>query len=97
MSPPCSSPSPQGSAAAEGRRDRRPTLPVRPGPCYTGASLEPQCNYCRGNPDLVVAVQPSEFKTAARKMREEAPGAEEVHEDENTAVEIPVDQVETSV
>lgn len=33
------------------------------------------------------------FKTAARKRREEAPGAEEVREDENTAVEIPVDQV----
>lgn len=33
------------------------------------------------------------FKTAARSRREEAPGAEEVHEDENTAVEIPVDQV----
>lgn len=33
------------------------------------------------------------LKTAARKRREEAPGAEEVREDENTAVEIPVDQV----
>lgn len=33
------------------------------------------------------------FKTAARKRREEEPGAEEVREDENTAVEIPVDQV----
>lgn len=33
------------------------------------------------------------FKTAARKRGEEAPGAEEVREDENTAVEIPVDQV----
>lgn len=33
------------------------------------------------------------FKTAAQKREEEPPGAEEVHEDENTAVEIPVDQV----
>lgn len=33
------------------------------------------------------------FKTAAQKRREEAPGAEEVREDENTAVELPVDQV----
>lgn len=33
------------------------------------------------------------FKTAAGKRREEVPGTEEVREDENTAVEIPVDQV----
>lgn len=34
------------------------------------------------------------FRRAARKRgEEEVPGAEEVHEDENTAVEIPVDQV----
>lgn len=42
---------------------------------------------------MIVTVQPNVFKTAARKRGEEAPGAEEVHEDENTAVEIPVDQV----
>lgn len=33
------------------------------------------------------------FKRAAQKRGEESSGAEEVHEDENTAVEIPVDQV----
>uniref|UniRef100_A0A8C3A3Q3 Doublecortin domain containing 2B n=1 Tax=Cyclopterus lumpus TaxID=8103 RepID=A0A8C3A3Q3_CYCLU len=38
-------------------------------------------------------VQPSVFKRAARKRREEVRGAEEVHEDENTATELPVDQV----
>eukprot|EP00066_Takifugu_rubripes_P028544 XP_011617810.1 PREDICTED: doublecortin domain-containing protein 2B [Takifugu rubripes] len=38
------------------------------------------------------SIQPNMFKTAAQKRGEEAPGAEEVHEDENTAVEIPVDQ-----
>nr|XP_040055158.1 doublecortin domain-containing protein 2B isoform X3 [Gasterosteus aculeatus aculeatus] len=37
-------------------------------------------------------VQPSVFGRAARKRREEARGAEEVHEDENTATELPVDQ-----
>ncbi|XP_038584352.1 doublecortin domain-containing protein 2B isoform X2 [Micropterus salmoides] len=38
------------------------------------------------------SVQPSVFKRAAQKRREEVRGAEEVHEDENTATELPVDQ-----
>ncbi|XP_063765518.1 doublecortin domain-containing protein 2B isoform X1 [Eleginops maclovinus] len=38
------------------------------------------------------SVQPSVLKRAARKRREEVRGAEEVHEDENTATELPVDQ-----
>ncbi|XP_034087640.1 doublecortin domain-containing protein 2B isoform X2 [Gymnodraco acuticeps] len=38
------------------------------------------------------SVQPSLLKRAARRRREEARGAEEVHEDENTATELPVDQ-----
>ncbi|XP_070698404.1 doublecortin domain-containing protein 2B [Pempheris klunzingeri] len=38
------------------------------------------------------SVQPSVFKRATRKRREEVRGAEEVHEDENTATELPVDQ-----
>ncbi|KAA8582104.1 hypothetical protein FQN60_008844, partial [Etheostoma spectabile] len=38
------------------------------------------------------SVQPSVFKRAARKRREEVRGAEDVHEDENTATELPVDQ-----
>ncbi|TMS21737.1 Doublecortin domain-containing protein 2B [Larimichthys crocea] len=38
------------------------------------------------------SVQPSVFKRAARKRREEVRGAKEVHEDENTVTEIPVDQ-----
>ncbi|XP_069576528.1 doublecortin domain-containing protein 2B isoform X1 [Brachyistius frenatus] len=38
------------------------------------------------------SVQPSVFKRAARKRREEVRGAEEVQEDENTAIELPVDQ-----
>ncbi|XP_060938129.1 doublecortin domain-containing protein 2B [Limanda limanda] len=42
--------------------------------------------------DLVRNFQPSIFKRAARKRREEVRGAEEVQEDENTATEIPVDQ-----
>ena len=42
---------------------------------------------------LFVTVLPSVFKRAARKRREEVRGAEEVHEDENTATELPVDQV----
>uniref|UniRef100_A0A3Q3RUQ4 Doublecortin domain containing 2B n=1 Tax=Mastacembelus armatus TaxID=205130 RepID=A0A3Q3RUQ4_9TELE len=37
-------------------------------------------------------VQPSVFKRAARKRREEVRGAEEVQEDENTATELPIDQ-----
>uniref|UniRef100_A0A8D0DH80 Doublecortin domain containing 2B n=1 Tax=Sander lucioperca TaxID=283035 RepID=A0A8D0DH80_SANLU len=37
-------------------------------------------------------IQPSVFKRAARKRREEVRGAEDVHEDENTATELPVDQ-----
>uniref|UniRef100_A0A3B5AXD8 Doublecortin domain containing 2B n=1 Tax=Stegastes partitus TaxID=144197 RepID=A0A3B5AXD8_9TELE len=37
-------------------------------------------------------IQPSVFKRAARKRREEVRGAEEVQEDENTATELPVDQ-----
>ncbi|XP_065152525.1 doublecortin domain-containing protein 2B isoform X3 [Paramisgurnus dabryanus] len=36
--------------------------------------------------------EPSVFKASNRKMREEVRGAEEVAEDENTAVELPVDQ-----
>uniref|UniRef100_A0A3P8TLE9 Doublecortin domain containing 2B n=1 Tax=Amphiprion percula TaxID=161767 RepID=A0A3P8TLE9_AMPPE len=36
---------------------------------------------------------PSVFKRAGRKRREEVRGAEEVQEDENTATELPVDQV----
>lgn len=42
---------------------------------------------------LFITVLPSVFKRAARKRREEVRGAEEVHEDENTATELPVDQV----
>ncbi|XP_035465732.1 doublecortin domain-containing protein 2B isoform X2 [Scophthalmus maximus] len=38
------------------------------------------------------SVQPSVFKRAARKRREEVRGAEVVQEDENTATELPVDQ-----
>uniref|UniRef100_A0A3P8TL77 Doublecortin domain containing 2B n=1 Tax=Amphiprion percula TaxID=161767 RepID=A0A3P8TL77_AMPPE len=37
-------------------------------------------------------IQPSVFKRAGRKRREEVRGAEEVQEDENTATELPVDQ-----
>ncbi|XP_075874036.1 doublecortin domain-containing protein 2B isoform X2 [Nelusetta ayraudi] len=36
--------------------------------------------------------QPSVFKRAVRKRREEVRGATEVHEDENTVTELPVDQ-----
>uniref|UniRef100_A0A3B4WWG1 Doublecortin domain-containing protein 2-like n=1 Tax=Seriola lalandi dorsalis TaxID=1841481 RepID=A0A3B4WWG1_SERLL len=38
------------------------------------------------------SVQPSVFKRAARRRRDEVRGAEEVKEDENTATELPVDQ-----
>lgn len=37
--------------------------------------------------------EPSVFKASDNSMREEVRGAEEVPEDENTAVELPVDQV----
>uniref|UniRef100_A0A3B4A7W1 Doublecortin domain-containing protein n=1 Tax=Periophthalmus magnuspinnatus TaxID=409849 RepID=A0A3B4A7W1_9GOBI len=40
-----------------------------------------------------VVAQHSVFKRAGRKRREEVRGAEEVAEDENTATEIPIDQV----
>lgn len=40
-----------------------------------------------------ITVQPSVFKRASRKRREEVRGAEEVHDDENTVTELPVDQV----
>ncbi|XP_065152524.1 doublecortin domain-containing protein 2B isoform X2 [Paramisgurnus dabryanus] len=40
--------------------------------------------------------EPSVFKASNRKMREEVRGAEEVAEDENTAVELPVDQTHDS-
>lgn len=36
------------------------------------------------------------FKASERRMREEVRGAEEVAEDENTAVELPIDQVHLS-
>lgn len=42
---------------------------------------------------MFITVQPSVFKRAARKRREEVRGAEVVQEDENTATELPVDQV----
>ncbi|XP_056266856.1 doublecortin domain-containing protein 2B isoform X2 [Pseudoliparis swirei] len=38
------------------------------------------------------SVQPSAFRRAGRRRREEARGAEEVQEDENTRTELPVDQ-----
>lgn len=37
--------------------------------------------------------EPSVFKASDNRMREEVRGAEEVPEDANTAVELPVDQV----
>lgn len=40
-----------------------------------------------------ITVQPSVFKRASRRRREEVRGAEEVHDDENTVTELPVDQV----
>lgn len=46
---------------------------------------------------LFVTGQPSVFKRAARRRREEVRGAEEVQEDENTATELPVDQVNTPI
>ena len=45
---------------------------------------------------LFITVLPSVFKPVRRKRREEARGAEEVHEDENTVTELPVDQVQSS-
>uniref|UniRef100_A0A3B4A7W7 Doublecortin domain-containing protein n=1 Tax=Periophthalmus magnuspinnatus TaxID=409849 RepID=A0A3B4A7W7_9GOBI len=47
----------------------------------------------RGHPLTNGAAQHSVFKRAGRKRREEVRGAEEVAEDENTATEIPIDQV----
>uniref|UniRef100_A0A3B4UYH6 Doublecortin domain containing 2B n=1 Tax=Seriola dumerili TaxID=41447 RepID=A0A3B4UYH6_SERDU len=46
---------------------------------------------------LFITVQPSVFKRAARRRRDEVRGAEEVKEDENTATELPVDQVNVPV
>ncbi|XP_029900754.1 doublecortin domain-containing protein 2B [Myripristis murdjan] len=49
----------------------------------------------RGQPRTSISsgpVQPSVFKRGARRRREEARGAEEVPEDENTVTELPVDQ-----
>ncbi|KAM3871211.1 doublecortin domain-containing protein 2B [Diretmus argenteus] len=46
----------------------------------------------RGQPISSGSVRASVFKRGARKRREEARGAEEVQEDENTATELPVDQ-----
>uniref|UniRef100_A0A3B4A926 Doublecortin domain-containing protein n=1 Tax=Periophthalmus magnuspinnatus TaxID=409849 RepID=A0A3B4A926_9GOBI len=42
---------------------------------------------------MITTTQHSVFKRAGRKRREEVRGAEEVAEDENTATEIPIDQV----
>lgn len=44
-------------------------------------------------PTFCVTVKPSKFRGAAKTRREEVQGAEEVQEDENTATELPVDQV----
>ncbi|XP_059373241.1 doublecortin domain-containing protein 2-like isoform X1 [Carassius carassius] len=41
--------------------------------------------------------EPSVFKASKSRMREEVRGAEEVTEDENTAVELPIDQREAGV
>ncbi|XP_052469803.1 doublecortin domain-containing protein 2B [Carassius gibelio] len=41
--------------------------------------------------------EPSVFKASKSRMREEVRGAEEVTEDENTAVELPIDQREAEV
>uniref|UniRef100_A0A9J8AKU8 Doublecortin domain containing 2B n=1 Tax=Cyprinus carpio carpio TaxID=630221 RepID=A0A9J8AKU8_CYPCA len=41
--------------------------------------------------------EPSVFKASKSRMREEVRGAEEVAEDENTAVELPIDQREAEV
>ena len=47
--------------------------------------------------NVCITVQRSVFKGGARKRREEVRGAEEVQEDENTATELPVDQVSFTV
>ncbi len=45
---------------------------------------------------LIVLDEPSVFKASESMMREEVRGAEEIAEDENTAVELPIDQVHLS-
>ena len=42
---------------------------------------------------VCIAAQASVFKGCVRRRREEVQGAEEVLENENTAVDLPVDQV----
>lgn len=42
---------------------------------------------------FTVTVKQRKFRRAAKAGREEVQGAEEVQEDENTATELPVDQV----
>uniref|UniRef100_A0A672K533 Doublecortin domain containing 2B n=1 Tax=Sinocyclocheilus grahami TaxID=75366 RepID=A0A672K533_SINGR len=44
-------------------------------------------------PPRAATDEPSVFKASKSRMREEVRGAEEVAEDENTAVELPIDQV----
>ncbi|NP_001032778.2 doublecortin domain-containing protein 2B isoform X2 [Danio rerio] len=48
-------------------------------------------------PTPKVITEPSVFKASESTMREEVRGAEEVTEDENTAVELPVDQREAEI
>ncbi|XP_067277257.1 doublecortin domain-containing protein 2B isoform X2 [Pseudorasbora parva] len=48
-------------------------------------------------PPKATADEQSVFKASKRSMREEVRGAEEVAEDENTAVELPIDQREADI
>uniref|UniRef100_A0A673H4Q8 Doublecortin domain-containing protein 2B-like n=1 Tax=Sinocyclocheilus rhinocerous TaxID=307959 RepID=A0A673H4Q8_9TELE len=48
-------------------------------------------------PPRAATDEPSVFKASKSRMREEVRGAEEVAEDENTAVELPIDQREAEV
>ncbi|XP_056326248.1 doublecortin domain-containing protein 2B isoform X2 [Danio aesculapii] len=48
-------------------------------------------------PTPKATTEPSVFKASESRMREEVRGAEEVIEDENTAVELPVDQREAEI
>uniref|UniRef100_A0A8C5GIR9 Doublecortin domain-containing protein 2-like n=1 Tax=Gouania willdenowi TaxID=441366 RepID=A0A8C5GIR9_GOUWI len=74
-----------GDEAAASQKNRRQAAELTS--AFFAKPVKIRKNRVKTRPD-----QPSVFKRAARKRREEVRGAVEVQEDENTATEIPVDQ-----
>ncbi|XP_042625160.1 doublecortin domain-containing protein 2B isoform X2 [Cyprinus carpio] len=85
-----SSPQPVKRRGRRGEREENSVFFARP----VRVRRHPPTNR---HPPRAAIDEPSVFKASKSRMREEVRGAEEVAEDENTAVELPIDQREAEV